>query len=351
MLSPPPNPRRTRQLLRQNILASKSHSSVLDPLSDEGLYTQEEEEQSPEVYPRAAAAPRLRGHRVTARTYSPERFQEFEEERIADDWIKHGESLPDYMDPDMGFEEDPLEERVRQTPARTRAVGRPTRILSEEEEDDLLLEAELNEKRRKASRRKFLLGAVAVGGTAVAAYELLPHVPQAIGDGAANLEKQLEDAFNKGVAAGAEDAKKKLLDALATLEGFSLEGAVDAAKLTRVAYDVFINPLITLAANVTGEFLSVTLEALITGRQWLAQINEDTPTLAALQKVLQTWVDQANEMPKKVQTITETDLDGAQAYLHSLQRRIKEEQNKLNNQVTPAPAGQSTPKASPTPKP
>ncbi|HET8845223.1 MAG TPA: hypothetical protein VFN35_27360, partial [Ktedonobacteraceae bacterium] len=283
------------------------------------------------------------------RSYSPERFQEFEEERIAEDWIKHGESVPDFMDPDMGIEEDPLEERVRQTPPRTRAVARPTRVLTEEEEDDMLLEAELDEKRRKASRRKFLIGAVAVGGTAVAAYELLPRVPQAIGDGAANLEKQLQDAFNKGVATGAADAKKALLEALTTLEGFSLDAAVDAAKLTRVAYDVFINPLVTLAANVTGEFLSVTLEALITGRHWLAQINEDTPTLAALQNVLQSWVDEAQEMPKKVQTITETDLDGAQAYLRALQREIKKQQDALN--ATPTPTGNATPKPTSTPKP
>jgi hypothetical protein len=49
-------------------------------------------------------------------------------------------------------------------------------------------------------------------------------------------------------------------------------------------------------------------------------------------------------MPKKLQTITETDLDGAQAYLRALQRKIQEEQAKLNGQqITPTPKASSTP--------
>ncbi len=116
-----------------------------------------------------------------------------------------------------------------------------------------------------------------------------------------------------------------------------------------MAYDVFISPLVTLAATVADDFLTVTLDALITGRKWLAQINEDSPTLAALQTVLQTWVDQASEMPQKIQTITDTDLDGAQSYLRALQRKIQEEQAELNSSTTPTPATHTTPQATSTP--
>src|SRR5258708_774330 len=171
-----------------------------------------------------------------------------------------------------------------------------------------------------------------------------------MGKGAANVEHKLQQAFQNGVTAGADAARKELLNGLDTLEGFSLEGAIEAAKLTRVAYDVFISPLLTLAANVADDFLIVTLNALIAGRHWLQQINEDSPTLAALQTVLQSWVNQAHDMPKKVQTITETDLDGAQAYLRALQREIQNEQAKLNGQVTPTPASQTTPQVTPSPK-
>lgn len=340
-LSPRPDPRRTRQLIRQNILASKSRAATLDQFQEESV---EESER------RARSGSHSRRAPSQVQGYYPQRYQEFADEQIAEDWQEHGAGLPDYHDPDLGYEEDdeedPLEERLRQVPVRSPAAPRRTRALDEDEDD--LLEAELEEKRRKANRRKFLLGAAAIGGTAVAAYEILPRLPQAIGTGAANIEHQLQQAFENGVASGANAARKELLNGLDTLEGFSLDGAIEAAKLTRVAYDVFVSPLVTLAATVADDFLKVTLQALITGRKWLAQINEDSPTLAALQTVLQSWVDQASEMPKKIQSITDSDLDGAQSYLRALQRKIQEEQAKLNSDGTATPTAH--PQTTPAPK-
>ncbi|HEY3993551.1 MAG TPA: hypothetical protein VGM01_11815 [Ktedonobacteraceae bacterium] len=345
-LVPRPDPRRTRQLIRQNILASKNRSTE-----------EQAEEFSDEIHTQTPAH-RYHRHAPTATSehgyYDPQPYREFEDEQIAEDWIEHGESEPTYMDPDLGFDEeqDPLAQRVRPepAPARGQAAGgaRSTRRLPERDDDDGLLEEELEQKRRKAGRRKFLLGAAVVTGTAVAAYELVPRIPQAVSNGASNIEHQLQQAFQNGVASGAEAARKDLINSLDTLEGFSLEGAISAAKLTRIAYDVFVSPLVTLAANVADDFLSVTLKALITGRKWLAQINEDSPTLAALQTVLQSWVDQASAMPKKVQAITDSDLDGAQSYLRALQRKIQAEQAQLNGQGTPTPG--ATTNATPTPK-
>lgn len=345
VLSPRPDPRRTRQLLRQNILASKNRAAES---TEEADY--EENVNAEMEVPVSARARQKHPH---AGYYNPQPYREFEEEQIAEDWIRHGESGPDYMDPDLGYEEesDPLEERVQAEPMRPRAQAprgpRPTRRLTDKRDENELLEEELDHKRKKATRRKFLLGAAAVGGAAVVAYEVVPRIPNAIGNGASNIEHQLQQAFQNGVNAGAEAARKDLLNALDDLEGFSLEGAIAAAKLTRISYDVFVSPLVTLAANVADDFLSVTLQALITGRHWLAQINEDSPTLAALQTVLQSWVDQASAMPKKVQAITDSDLDGAQAYLRALQRKIQEEQAKLNGQTTPTSTSTHT---TPTPK-
>ena len=124
-----------------------------------------------------------------------------------------------------------------------------------------------------------------------------------------------------------------------------MDAAIGAAKLTRVAYDVFVNPIVTFTSTVADDFLSALLNALIRARSWLVQISADNATLVALTTVLQNWVDQAHNMPKKLQTITETDLDGAQAYLKALQRKIQDEQAKLNGQnPTPTPNVTSTPK-------
>jgi hypothetical protein len=328
--------------MRRSILASKTQVPTLEDFQ-EGDDPEEREALARPIVRRPLSSS-LRGS-------APQRPREFAEERIAEDWGEYAEDEPAGVDPDLGYDEevedDPLDERLHQSPLRASGSARRARILDEDEDD--LLEAELEAKRRKASRRKFLLGTAAVGGAAVAAYEILPRLPDAIGNGAANLEHQVQQAFENGVTSGTNAARKELLNGLDTLEGFSLEGAMQAARLTRVAYDVFVSPLVALAATVADDFLTVTLNALITGRHWLAQINEDSPTLAALQTVLQTWVDQAHEMPRKVQSITDSDLDGALSYLRALQRKIQEEQAQLNSQTTPTPP--VTPQKTPAPKP
>ncbi len=106
---------------------------------------------------------------------------------------------------------------------------------------------------------------------------------------------------------------------------------------------MFISPIVTLASTIADDFLLALLNALITARKWLTQINADNATLLALTNILQSWADQAKNMPKKLQTTTETDLDGAQAYLRALQAKIKEEQAKLNGQATPTPKPSTTP--------
>jgi len=365
LLAPRPNPRRTRQLLRQNIIASKSKSGLLDdtgqldpelrgryPLPDEdpGIY---ESEVDPTLY--SNRYPR------TSQLLSPppEQYveEEFDEEQLA------GEELQ-YMDPDPGYDEyeeyDPLANRLPYTesprarstalraqpeiPERGRRYIAPLDYDVEEQEE---VPARRKQKKKKGlTRRKLLIGAVAVGGGAVAAYELVPHLPQALEQAGTNIEHQLQDAFNKGLAAGGEAVRKELINSLDTLEGVSLDAAIGAARLTRVAYDVFVSPLVTLAATIADDFLSALLGALTTARGWLNSVQADNATLAALQAVLQSWVNQIQNMPKKLQTITDTDLDGAQAYLRALQKKIQEEQAKLNGQgttPTPAPTAKSHP--------
>jgi predicted PurR-regulated permease PerM len=218
----------------------------------------------------------------------------------------------------------------------------------EYEDDDDRPSAHRGAGKRNLSRRGLLVGLslVAVGGTGVAAYELAPKIPQAVNTVGTNIEHQLQEAFNKGLQQGADNVRKEFVTALESLEGFSLQGAIDAAKLTRVAYDTFVSPIISFGATLTGDFLTAMLRAVQTARGLLAQSFQDNPTLIAIQKVLQSWVDQVSHMPKQLDAITNADLDGAQAYLRALQRKLDEEKAKLNNtnqNVTPA--------AKPTPKP
>jgi len=292
---------------------------------------------------------------------APQRYDEIEGVEEEGEWDEF-----DFVDPDVGYE-DPLERRLAypQAPSQkspaprvsttarrmpedyqrgSRRSRRPEYDDDEYGDEEEEVPVRRRAKKRGLTRRKLLLGlgAVAVGG--VAAYELGPKIPGAINNVGTNIEHEIQDAYNRGLAAGAEAVRKEFITALDSLEGVSLQAAMAAAKLTRVAYDAFVSPLVTLAATVTGDFLNVTLQALGIARGFLAKFNQDNETLAALQTVLQNWVKQAHELPKQLQSITDADLDGAQAYLRALQRKIQDEQAKLNSQSTPTPAPKPTTK-------
>lgn len=384
LLAPRPDPRRTRQLLRQNILASKTKSGLLvetepldpeikihQPLPDDDLNMYEDEQDSTLYSSRRARTAQAYPYRPRTESYV-ETEQDMAERAYEVD-------TPEYIDPDLGIDEDkyeydePLEQRL--IPTESPRVKTPSRRIDEdyppetyqrgrrrapveydEEEDEYgeYAEEEQEERRtrrkkkKSVSRRKLLIGAIALGGTAVAAYELAPRIPGALENAGTNIEHQIQDAFNRGVTAGGEAVRKELINSLDNLEGVSLDAAIGAAKLTRTAYDVFVSPIITLAATVAGDFLQGISLALQTGRGWLNRINYGSATLDALQTVVDSWVKQAHNLPQHWQAATDSDLDGAQSYLRALQRKIQEEQAQLNGQqATPT----ATPKSSSTPKP
>jgi hypothetical protein len=326
-----PDLRRTRQLMRQSIIASKRAAN-------------EEELTEPSDH----------SFLPTTSVLSPE-------EQDQDEWqeVRTDEPDPDYeetyvSEESMVYPKPPVSPEPptrRRTAIPPRASGRRTRPIEPGYEDDYEDEEEpprrRRRKKRKVSRRKLLVGfgIVAVGGAAIAAYEVAPRVPQALGDVGSGIERQLQDAFNKGVEQGANQVRREFVTALEELEGFTLQGAITAARLTRVAYDVFVSPIVQAGATITGNFLGALLAALKTGRAWLARIYQDNATLAALQTVIQNWVNEVSNMPKQLNAITQADLDGAQAYLRALQRKLDQEKALLNSQQPP-----STPTANPSPK-
>jgi len=364
MLAPRPDPRRTRQLLRKQILATKARggddTGQLDPEIDMDQNAFDEDESMREDDYRPVHRGQRRSGSVRFPSAAPGRqfpTHDFIEPGESDELMESLSPLPyedeelDLLDPDMGYEDDydPLAERVgyRDDPRAYIAEQEPVREVGRRRstplvEPDIEEEEERGSGRKKKkkgflSRRKLIAGAILVGGGAVAAYELGPKLPQALENAGSNIEHQIQDAFNRGFAAGGEAVRKELINGLDTLEGVSLEGAIGAAKLTRVAYDVFVSPIVTLAATIADDFLAALLGALIKARGWLKQINADNATLIALTSILQNWVNQVHVMPKKLQAITDTDLDSAQTYLNALQRKIQAEQAILNGQATPTP--------------
>jgi hypothetical protein len=255
-------------------------------------------------------------------------------------------------------ERTPVRRRQRYVPTRPlvrkQSIGLPERDMRADGYDPDRIYEEGEElppglrvvKRHKTSRRGLLVGAgmgaglLALGGIVATSELTSKSAPQSD-----HISHAVQEAFNHGVAQGSDSVRRELVSALDALEGFTLQGAIDAAKLTRVSYDVFISPIVQFGSQLTKDFLSAMLGALKTARGWLAGIYQDNVTLAAVQHVLESWVDQVSKLPKQLDAITQTDLDGAQAYLIALQRKIADEKSKLDNpHATPtASAGKSTP--------
>ncbi len=353
-----PDPRRTRQLIRQSIIANKSRSASA-PVHEHDLEKYEDEQPVPsanqtdieqDMYDEDYAEPEDNSQYTTRyrprnNRMPPSPFIETVEEgeNEVDEW-----SEMDYVDPDAGYV-DPLDQRLdpaQELPAPhyaapprnySRNFRREEPPVYDDEEETYAPPARRKSKKRGLSRRKLLIGLGLAAAGGVAAYEAAPRIPQALHDVGTNIEHQLQDAYNKGLAAGANEVRKDFITTLDNLEGYSLDAAITAAKLTRLAYDAFVSPLVTLAATVTGDFLNVTLLALKNSRGFLAKFNQDNDTLAALQTVLETWIKQVHEVPKEIQSITASDLDGAQSYLRGLQHKLDEEKAKLNGPPPPTP--------------
>jgi hypothetical protein len=392
LLSQRPDPRRTRQLLRQSIIASKR-------LDDEMLEDDQAElhdstmegdrsrlvrriHHPPSEYLRPSTARTAHTHHfydedepgyrsnngrssASAQPYLPstrELMREDEDGIVQEDWPQH--------ESDEDEDLDDLEQEAYNYPVAPQRSARAsnqlkprhatTRHLPEElieqdvdegyifEEDEELPPGLHVVKKQSSSRRKFLIGAGALvaGGVGVAAIASQGGPKTSLPLTTNNADKQIKDAYNQGVNQGADQAKRELLTALDNVESYTLQGAIDAALLTRQAYDVFVSPVIKFGAAITGDFLTGMLNAFKVARNWLSTINQDNATLAAIQKVLESWVDQVQNLPKQLDAITQTDLDGAQGYLRALKRKIEADMNALN---TPTPTPQQA-KPSPTPK-
>jgi hypothetical protein len=356
-----PDPRRTRQLLRKNIIAGKSPqtSGELDEAQEivDEQYLEDIVEE--ERYPSRQSGPRgVAGQRGGRSVPTSSRIPSTRELLEADEEDGAWEAFDAQVDLDDGYEESfegepdygevpPRSRMLPSAPIRRAGAPLPAQRQAiqpayEEDYEDEYDEEEDEEPRRgkrkkKVSRRGLLLGlgtAVVLGGAAgagVAAHELGPKLPQAIGNVGSNIEHQLEEAFQKGLTQGADNARKEMLTALGNLEGFTLDSAINAAKLTRVAYDVFVSPVVNFGSAVAVDFLTSMSRAFKSARGILANVGQDNSTLQAIQSVLDNWVSQITKMPKQLDAITGADLDGAQAYLHALQRKIQEEQAKLQN--------------------
>ena len=168
----------------------------------------------------------------------------------------------------------------------------------------------------KIARRALLAG---VGiGACVAGVELAPTALKKVGE---FTQAEIQDAFGAGVDSG----RKAVLEELSQIEGLTIDGAIGAAELTRLAVKFIVLPVSRLVSTIEGGALDVLHNALQSAKDNLAKINVHISQLDGLEDMVGQWRDNINQLPTSLDKYANADIDSAESYLKALQKKITAE--------------------------
>ena len=168
----------------------------------------------------------------------------------------------------------------------------------------------------KIARRALLAG---VGiGACVAGVELAPAALKKVGE---FTQAEVQDAFSAGV----DNGRKAMLEELSQIEGLTIDGAIGAAELTRLAVKFIVLPLTRLVSTIEGGALDVLHNALQSAKENLAKINVHISQLDGLEDMVGQWRDNVNQLPVTLDKYANADIDSAESYLKALQKKIAQE--------------------------
>lgn len=165
--------------------------------------------------------------------------------------------------------------------------------------------------------RRALLAGVGVGAC-VAGVELAPTALKKMGE---FTQAEVQDAFSAGVESG----RKAILDELSQIEGLTIDGAIGAAELTRLAVKFIVLPVSRLMSTIEGGALDVLYNALQSAKDNLAKINVHISQLDGMKQMVSEWRDGINQLPTALGNYANADINSAESYLKALQKKIQQE--------------------------
>jgi hypothetical protein len=136
------------------------------------------------------------------------------------------------------------------------------------------------------------------GAGAVAAPRLIPA-----------LETRLDDI-----------GRDALLAELGTLEGVSLDAALQAAEITRTAVQVLVLPLARFVSAVGSGALDALLHVLDAAVNALSLVRAPTTVLMSFRTVVVSWRAGLSVLPISLAAYVSADIMSAEAYLRALKR-------------------------------
>ncbi|MGE5335446.1 MAG: hypothetical protein ACM3N4_12145 [Nitrososphaerota archaeon] len=114
-----------------------------------------------------------------------------------------------------------------------------------------------------------------------------------------------------------------LLNEVGSLEGVSLDAAIRAAELTRIAVKIVVLPLARFVSAVGTGGLSVLLKVLELAHNAMALVHLNTFVLDAFRDVVTRWQDGISALPIALDAYTTADIDSGERYLRALKEMAK----------------------------
>ena len=115
-------------------------------------------------------------------------------------------------------------------------------------------------------------------------------------------------------------ARAALLSELGNLEGVSLDAAIRAAELTRMAVQIIVLPLARFVALVGSGAFAALGKALELAHNALAALRLDTSALDAFRAVVTGWQRGVTSLPIALDAYTTADIDSGERYLRTLKQ-------------------------------
>ena len=152
---------------------------------------------------------------------------------------------------------------------------------------------------RHVGRRRLLAASAAVGVCGVGALAV-PHL----------------------VPLAQQELKTLALGELKNVEGVSLDAAIAAAEITRLAVKVIVLPVAQLIAFLGAGSLGLLVDALEAAHNTLSFLHLSTTVIDALATVVRSWQNDLSSLPIGLASYANADINSAEAYLKALRKMV-----------------------------
>ncbi len=152
---------------------------------------------------------------------------------------------------------------------------------------------------KSVNRRRLITAAATVGvvgAAAIAAPQVIPFA-----------EQKLQDAA---------------LAELKSIEGVSLDAAIEAAEITRAAVKVIVLPVAQLVAFLGSGALGIVILALQGAHDALSFFHLSTSVVDSLQTMVTSWQAGLNGLPISLTAYASADITSAETYLKALRKMV-----------------------------